>query len=178
MTALLLAEFENSNRLLEAARSAQSHKYRLVDTFSPCPVDGIHELLEPRRSHIRLAMFLGGMIMAAVAYGTEYYSAVIAYPYNSGGRPFDAWPTFVLFPFATGILVAALTGFAVFLIECGLPRLHDSLFAVEGFARASQDRFVIALARPDNDAEVCRATDFLRSYGAIAIRDLNTGGGS
>jgi hypothetical protein len=177
MTALLLAEFENSSRLLEAARSAQSEKYRLVDVFSPYPVEGIHELLERRRSHIRLAMFIVGVIMAAAAYGTEYYSAVIDYPYNSGGRPFNAWPTFMLFPFATGILVAALSGFAVFLIECGLPRLHDSLFAVEGFARASQDRFVMALARPADDVELRRATDFLRAQGAIVIRDLGTGGG-
>ena len=177
MTALLLAEFDNSRRLLEAARLARGENYRLIEAFSPCPVEGLYELLEHRRSHIRLAMFIGGMATAAIAYGAEYYSAVIDYPYNSGGRPFDAWPTFVLFPFATGILVAALTGFAAFLIECGLPRLHDRLFALEGFDRASQDRFFIALARPGDDPEARRAADFLRSHGAIAIRDLDTGGG-
>jgi hypothetical protein len=178
MTALLLAEFDNSTCFVDAARSAHREKYRLVDAFSPCPVDAVYELLEHRRGHIRLAMFIGGTAMAALAYGTQYYSAVIDYPYNSGGRPFDAWPTFMLFPFATGILVAALTGFATFLIECGLPRLHDRLFAIEGFGRASQDRFIIALARPGDDAEARYATDFLRAHGAIAIRDLDTGDGS
>ena len=57
------------------------------------------------------------MLIALVAYGTEYHSAVFSYPYNSGGRPFDAWPTFMLVPFATGILVAAIAGFITFLIE-------------------------------------------------------------
>jgi Protein of unknown function (DUF3341) len=178
MTALLLAEFVDSGRAVETARSAQAQHYRLVDAFSPFPVEGLHEFLEHRRSRIRPAMFIGGMAMALVAYGTEYYSAVVSYPYNSGGRPFDAWPTFMLFPFATGILIAALTGFTVFLIECGLPRLHDSLFAVEGFERASQDRFILAFARPDDDAEVQRAVGFLRARGAIAIRDLGPGSGS
>ena len=81
-------------------------------------------------------MFIAGMAMAALAYGTEYYSAVIGYPYNSGGRPFDAWPAFMLAPFAVGILLAAVVGFATFLIETGLPRLHNNLFAVIGAATA------------------------------------------
>lgn len=175
MTALLLAEFADSARFAEAARRARGARYRLLDAFTPFPVEGVHELLEQRRSRIRVAMFLGGVAMAALAFGTEYYSAVIAYPYNSGGRPFDAWPTFMLVPFAAGILLAAVTGFATFLIECRLPRLHEPLFAVEGFERASQDRFVLALARPEGDDEIRRAIEFFRSAGATAIRDLETG---
>ena len=52
-------------------------------------------------------MLAGGVVMAALAYGAEYYSAVISYPYESGGRPLDAWTAFMLVPFSTGILVAA-----------------------------------------------------------------------
>ena len=63
-------------------------------------------------------MFVAGMAMAALAYGLEYYSAVINYPYNSGGRPLDAWPAFMLVPFAIGILVASIAGFIAFLMAC------------------------------------------------------------
>jgi hypothetical protein len=172
MTALLLAEFSDSTRFVEAARRARGARYRLVDAFSPFPVKGIHELLDHRPSRIRLAMFVAGIATATLAYGTEYYSAVIAYPYNSGGRPFDAWPAFMLVPFATGILLAAIAGFATFLIESGLPRLHNDLFAVEGFDRMSQDRFGLAVARPEVDDEFTRAIEFLRGTGAIAIREV------
>jgi hypothetical protein len=172
MTGFLLAEFSDQRRFVEAARRAGSERYRLVNAYTPFPVDEIVELLEHRRSHIRLAMFIGGVAMAALAYATEYYSAAIDYPYNSGGRPFDAWPAFMLVPFATGILVAAITGFATFLIETELPRLHDPLFAVAGFERASQDRFVLALERPDTDDNRRHAIDVLRSAGAVAIREV------
>jgi hypothetical protein len=171
MTGLLLAEFSDQRRFVEAARRASGGRYRLVDAYTPFPVDEIFELLEHRRSHIRLAMFIGGVAMGALAYAVEYYSAAIDYPYNSGGRPFDAWPAFMLVPFATGILVAAIAGFATFLIETGLPRLHDPLFAVAGFERASQDRFVLALEWPDADDERRRVIDFLRGAGAAAIRE-------
>ena len=173
MTALLLAEFADSTRFAEAARRARGEHYRLVDAFMPFPVEGIHELLEQRKSHIRVAMFIGGVAMAAAAYGLEYYSAVIDYPYNSGGRPLDAWPAFMLVPFAIGILVAAIAGFATLLVECGLPRLHHALFAVEGFERASQDRFILALERPADDDEMRRALDFFRGAGATALREVD-----
>jgi hypothetical protein len=173
MTALLLAEFADSTRFVEAARRAHGAHYRLVDAFTPFPVDGMHELLDQRKSHIRVAMFVGGIGMAVAAYALEYYSAVINFPYNSGGRPLDAWPAFMLVPFATGILVAAIAGFAALLLECGLPRLHHALFAVEGFERASQDRFILALERPANNDEVRRALDFFRGAGATALREVD-----
>jgi Protein of unknown function (DUF3341) len=172
MTGLLLAEFSDQRRFVEAARRAGSGRYRLVDAYTPFPVDDVFELLENRRSHIRLAMLVGGVTMAALAYATEYYSAVIDYPYNSGGRPFDSWPAFMLVPFAIGILVAAIAGFAALLIETGLPRLHDPLFAAVGFERASQDRFLLAIARPEGDEERRRVIDLLRGYGAAAIREV------
>ena len=178
MTAWLLAEFADSRSFVEAARRARAAHYRLVDAFTPFPVEGVTEFLDHRPSHIRVAMFIAGMLMALVAYGTEYYSAVFSYPYNSGGRPFDAWPTFMLVPFATGILVAAIAGFITFLIECGLPRLHHSLFSVEGFERASQDRFVLALARPAGDDEQRRAIEFFRGAGASAVHEVKAEGGS
>ena len=171
MTAVLIAEFADSTRFVEAARRARNAHYRLVDAFTPFPVEGMHELLEQRKSHIRVAMFVGGVATAVAAYGLEYYSAVINYPYNSGGRPLDAWPAFMLVPFATGILVAAITGFTTLLVECGLPRLHHALFAVEGFERASQDRFILALERPAGGDEARRALDFFRGAGATALRE-------
>lgn len=172
MTALLLAEFADSRRFAEAARRARGERYRVVDAFTPFPVEGMHEILEQRKSHIRVAMFIGGVATAAAAYGLEYYSAVIDYPYNSGGRPFDAWPAFMLVPFATGILVAAIAGFATLLVECGLPGLHHALFAVEGFERASQDRFVLTIEQPDEEDDRQRAIDFLKRCGASSIKEV------
>lgn len=174
MPALLLAEFADSSRFIETAKRARGSDYRLIDAYTPFPVDGVADLLAHPRSRIRVAMFIGGIAMAALAYGLEYFSAVVNYPYNSGGRPLDAWPAFMLVPFATGILLAAITGFAAFLFECGLPRLHHPLFAVEGFERASQDRFVLAVERPRSLAALQDALDFFRAGGAMAIREVET----
>jgi hypothetical protein len=171
MTSWLLAEFSDPRRVVDAARHARAAHLQPIDAFTPYPVEGLDELLGLRPDRVRVVMFVAGMAMAALAYGTEYYSAVISYPYNSGGRPFDAWPAFMLVPFATGILAAAIAGFATFLITCRLPRLHHSLFAVERFERASQDRFILAVERPTDD-RLRQAIDFLRNAGATAIREV------
>ena len=149
---LLLAEFARFQTFRRNRQACAQRPLPAIDAYTPFPVEGVNDLLAHRHSRIRVAMFVGGIAMAALAYGLEYFSAVVNYPYNSGGRPLDAWPAFMLVPFATGILVAAIAGFTAFLVECGLPRLHHPLFAVEGFERASQDRFILAIERPAGNA--------------------------
>ncbi len=177
MTMWLLAEFADSQRIVDAARRARAAELRPVDAFTPFPVEDLDEFLDRHSDRIRLVMLVAGMAAAALAYGTEYYSAVVGYPYNSGGRPFNAWPAFMLVPFAIGILAAAIAGFAAFLIACRLPRLHHSLFFVDRFERASQDRFILAVARPADD-QITAAVDLLRNAGATAIREVRIEDGS
>jgi len=172
MTAVLLAEFARAHDLAAAAQAAPGRQCAVLDAFTPFPVAGVTAALPGRPSRIRIVMLLSGLAVAALAYATEAYSAVIDYPYNSGGRPLDSWPAFMLVPFATGILGAAIAGLAAFLVECGLPRLHFPLFAAEGFERASQDRFLLALAAPDDTGARARAIDWLRHAGAVAVREV------
>jgi hypothetical protein len=172
MSGLLLAEFAQANQLAEAARAASRANDSLLDAFTPFPVEGIAELLQGRPSRIRVAMFIAGLAMAVIAYGGEFYTAAIDYPYDSGGRPLDAWPAFMLVPFATGILLASVAGLTLFLWETGLPRLHHPLFAVEGFERISQDRFMLAVARPDGEDEKRQVIDRLERSGALTVREV------
>jgi hypothetical protein len=175
VTRALLAEFAHARDLKAAARAARPHNYRLLDAFTPHHVDGLSELLVTRSSKVRVAMFIAGLGVAALAYfAGEFYTAVVNYPYNSGGRPLDAWPAFMLVPFATGILGASIAGLATFLFETGLPRLHHPLFAVDGFERVSQDRFWLMLQRPESEADSRRAIDWLHQSGAAAVREVDT----
>ena len=73
-------------------------------------------------------MPIAALALAAAAYALEFWSAVYAYPIDSGGRPLNSWPIFLLVPFEVGVLAAAVAGFAALLVLCGLPRLHHPLF--------------------------------------------------
>ena len=172
MTHMLLAEFTEQRRLIEAVHRARDARIRVVDCYMPYPVEEMSVALYHRESRVRPVMFAGGVLMAALAYGLEYYSAVIDYPYNSGGRPFDAWPAFMLFPFAAGILVAAVCGFTAFLVEAGLPNLSSPLFAIDSFAGASQNRFLLAVELPQEDDDRSKVFQTLEGFGAVSVREV------
>jgi hypothetical protein len=174
MRTALLAEYLRAGELKRAAGLARRRSFRIVDAFTPHHVEGLSELLDVRRSHIRLVMFIAGVSVAALAYGAgEFYTAVVNYPYNSGGRPLNAWPAFMLVPFATGILGASIAGLATFLFETGLPRLHHRLFDVAGFELASQDRFWLMLATPEIAGDRQQAINLLREAGALSVREVD-----
>jgi hypothetical protein len=130
------------------------------------------ELLGSTSTRLRVVMFWSGMAVAAAAYGIEGWSAAFDYPINSGGRALNSWPAFMLFPFAIGIFGAALGGMIGLLVQTGLPRLHHPLFFVEGFERATQDRFMLALETPESATGKSDLTNRLRRAGAAKLWEL------
>lgn len=172
MSGFLLAEFSGADKLLTAARKARAAGVRAIDAFTPFVIEGLAQEIDQSRAHVRVAMFFGGVVVAALAYGTEWYSAVIDYPINSGGRPLHAWPTFLLVPFAVGIFGAAVSGLIAMFAQVGMPSLHHRLFEIPEFARASQDAFLLAIDRPQNERDLRRARAWLRKSGARAIWEV------
>jgi hypothetical protein len=117
-------------------------------------------------------MLIGGLAVAFFAFGLQYYSAVFAYPINSGGRPLNSWPVFLLVPFEVGIFAAALAGIIAFLHSCRLPRLHDPLFAIPGFERATQDRFFLLAAAAQDDEAGRALRHLLEQSGALVVTEV------
>ncbi|MCB1739025.1 MAG: DUF3341 domain-containing protein [Gammaproteobacteria bacterium] len=174
MSCLLIARFASAEALRAAAHQTRAAGFPALDAFAPFAVDGLAEALGVRRSRVRVAMLVGGLTVAAFAYGIEWYSAVVDYPIVSGGRALHAWPAFLLFPITVGILAAAICGVIAFLVETGMPALHHRCFALPGFDRVSQDGFLLALECPDEPLGVVAVRDCLQRTGAIALWTVQT----
>jgi hypothetical protein len=83
----LMAEFESPQTLLAAAHAVARAGYTKTDAFSPMPIHGLAEALG-FEEHILPKVVLGGGIMGLIGgYGLEYWTQVIAFPQNIGGRP-------------------------------------------------------------------------------------------
>jgi len=168
---LLLAEFATPETLLAAARRARDAEMTGLDAHTPFPVEGLAEALGLGPTRLRLAMLLGGIGGGILSYAMQWYSAVIDYPLNAGGRPLHSWPAFLVPAFEGTVFGAALTGIVGFLIATGLPRLHHPVFAAHGFGRASQDRFFLSVADPAVDAP--RLAALLDGLGPLALREIS-----
>ena len=165
---LLIAEFRDPNTLAAAARRAREAGLRNLDAHTPFAVPGLPEALGLPPSRLRLVMLLVGLGAAAVTYALCWYGAVVSYPLNSGGRPSHSWQTFLVLSFEAAILAAALTGFVGFFVANRLPRLHDQVFGIPGFERASQDRFFLSVADPAADER--RLSDLLDGLGLVSVQ--------
>jgi hypothetical protein len=171
MSGPLLAEFGDADGLLRAARRISRDGHHMIDALTPFPLPELDEVLDIKPSRIRIAMLIAGFGMAAFGYWLQWYSAVIDYPLNVGGRPLNSWPVFLIVPFEVGMLAAAIAGFVAFLVSCGLPSLHHPVFDVTGIERATQDRFFLlaeqAKAGPPNNLR-----HLLEHLGALTVTEV------
>jgi hypothetical protein len=111
------------------------------------------------RSRLGRLVFGGGLAGAMLGYGIQWYADVKAFPLQIGGRPVHAVPAFIPATFEATVLGAALAAFVGVLVALRLPELWHPVFEVEGFERASADRYWIAVGDEDPlfDAERTRA---------------------
>jgi hypothetical protein len=168
----VLAEFRTADDLLRAARAARAEGLGGIEAYSPYPIEGLDEAVGMRGNRVALAALLGGIAGGAGTYFLQWYSAVIDYPINVGGRPLHSWPSFIPPTFEITILGAALVAVATMLIANGLPRLHHPLFGVPEFELATRNRFFLCLraggARFDRD----RVDALLRSLDPLLVREV------
>jgi len=169
----LLAEFTSVDELVSAiARARAEGRYAAMEAYSPFPIEGLDEALGPRRDRMALFMLLGAIVGGIGTFALEWYSAVLDYPINVGGRPTGSWPAFLPPAIEMTVLGAALFGVIAMLIHNGLPRLHHPLFAVKAFQRASDDHFFLLLRADDPNFDARSAREFLDTLGSVTISEV------
>jgi hypothetical protein len=160
-----LAEFASSEALLSATRNARAKGFAGIEAYSPFPIEGLAEAMGFRANRVPLVVLLGGLAGGIGGYFMQWYSAVVSYPINSGGRPLHAWPSFIPATFELAVLGAALAGAIGMLALNGLPRLRHPLFEIAEFDLASRNRFFLCIRSDD-------ARDFLELQKPIRIWEV------
>lgn len=169
----VVAEFQRPEDVIAAARRLRAGGYRRFDAFAPAPLEELDEIVVPRpRIHLVLIMFLGGALGAFLCYFMEYYAAVMNYPINVGGRPYNSWPAFVPICWEICALFTVFAGFFAFFLFCRLPRLCHPIFDTPGFERASQDRFFLCVEARDTWFSAERVRAIFEQYGALRISEV------
>jgi hypothetical protein len=145
----LLAEFDEPDRLVSAARAAHQDGYRNMDAYTPFPVEHLAEVIGFHTTRLPLLILGGGVVGCLGAFLLQYWVSVSAYPVNIGGRPLNSWPSFIPVTFELTVLIAALTAVFGMLGMNGLPMPYHPLFNVPRFAQASRDRFFLCIEARD-----------------------------
>jgi hypothetical protein len=160
----LMAEFESPEDLIEATRGAYDEGYRMMEAYTPFPVEGLAEALGFHRNRVPRIVLIGGVIGGLSGYFMQWYSAVISYPLNVGGRPLHSWPAFIPVTFELTVLGASLAAVVGMLAMNGLPRPHHPVFNVPGFVLASNDRFFLSIQARDPRFDPATTREFLATF--------------
>ena len=168
----LLAEFRAPEEIVRAAERVHAAGYRKVDAYTPYPMEEVLDALHLHESHVPKLALAGGLVGMAGGWGLQYWSQVIAYPLNIGGRPFNSWPAFVIPTFETTVLGAALATVVGMLLLNGFPQPYHPVFNVKSFATASRDRFFLCIEARDPRFDLEKTRELLRGLGASEVSEM------
>ncbi len=103
----LIAEFDDPNRLVEVTQSAYDRGFRLMEAYTPFPVEGLDLALGYYRNKVPQTVFAGALLGGLSGFLLQCWSAMVYYPHNIAGRPLYSWPAFIPITFETTILGGA-----------------------------------------------------------------------
>jgi hypothetical protein len=168
----MMAEFESGPALLAGIRALRDLGVSRFDAFTPYEVAGLQELLGVRRSRLTWIALGFGLVFGGGAYLLQWWINVVDYPLDIGGRPYHSSPAFIPIAFEMTVLFASLAALISAIVLGGLPRLWHPVFEVDGFERASIDRFWLAVGPGDAALDRARDTAALVAVGALRVEWL------
>lgn len=166
----VMAEFDNGNDLVEAARKTMAQGYTRVEAYSPVPIEELNDIIHKKRTVLPKLVLGGGLTGMATGFGLQYWASVIEYPMNIGGRPLASWTTFIVPSYELTILFAALTAAIGMIVLSGLPQPYHPVFNVERFSMASSDKFFLVIE--SSDPRFGDAAAFLQGTGAKGVYEV------
>jgi len=163
----LVAEFSSEHAFTEALAALSRERYHEIETFAPYDIPALDARLGHRRSPIGWVALVGGVAGLVIGYGIQWWANVHDYPLHIGGRPIHAVPAFIPATFEATVLGAALALVFGLAIWVRAPTLWAPVDEIDGFERASIDRFFIALFQFSSNDDRLHAERILREAGAV-----------
>lgn len=168
----VVAEFDNPDTLLAAAHRVREAGYTRMNAYSPFPVHGLDEAIGFHDTKVQWTIGIAGVTGCVAGMSLQYWTSVVAYPMNVGGRPLFSWPSFIPVAYECTILFAGLAAVVGMLAFNGLPKPYNPIFNTPGFELASQSRFFFCIEATDPKFDEFEASRLLEGLGAVRVSSV------
>lgn len=156
----LLAEFENPEQIMRAARAVHEAGYEVWDCHTPFPVHGLDKAMGVKPTILPVVVFFCGVIGMSLGFFMQWFTnassmkawffgMVRGYEYMISGKPMMSLPAWIPVIFEMTVLFSAIATVGLMLVFNGLPRLYHPVFKSKRFARATDDRFFVVIEASD-----------------------------
>ena len=167
-----MAEYSSPEALVEACEGAREAGYTQLDAYTPYPIEKVWEAIGHHRSKLPLIVLAAGLLGAFCGFFLQYWSSVIEYPMNIGGRPLNSWVAFIVPTFETTILFAAFGAVLGMFALNGLPRPYHPAFHVERFSAASRDSYFLLIGTIDKKFDPEATRQLLERFNPIEVNEV------
>ncbi len=177
----LLAEFDDVNQVVLAARAVRQAGYQRWDVHSPFPIHGIDPAMGIRPTILPWIVLVCGLTgLSAGAFLTIWtmsggmsiptpFGEWMPYDYLISGKPLNSLPAFIPVILELTILLAAFGGvFGMFMLN-RLPLLSHPLLAHEKMRRVTDDRFFILIEARDDLFDQHATVELLEPFAPLSM---------
>lgn len=162
----LVGIFKNEGKLLAAVRCLRENKIAISDVYSPYAIHGIDEAMGVRRSRLAWVTLIAGFIGLVLAMYFQFWTSVVDWPVNVGGKPDNSTLAFLPVTFEITVLFGGLATVVAFLFRGKLFLGLKPKFFHEGI---SDDTFALVLEHKDASFDEGEAKQIMLEFGAEQV---------
>jgi len=166
---VMLAEFENPVKLLEAAQKLRDAGYKNFDCHSSFPIHGMDQAMGLKRSPLGYIVFVIAMLGLLGGITLEWWTSTIDYPLVISGKPFFSYQAYGPVAFAIMVLSGAFVALFGMLALNKLPMYYHKLFNSRNFERAMNDGFFVSIDAADPNFDQKNTGKWLEEIGGKNI---------
>jgi len=165
---VLVATFPHVDDLLRAVRKARHETFRVYDVFTPFPVHGLDEAMGVRHTRLPKITLIAGLTGLCCALLLQFYTNVLDWPLNVGGKPDNTTLAFIPISFELTVLFAGLTTVGAFFLRTKLYPGKQAWLVTPG---VTNDVLALVLRMPSDAESDQRARALLGECGAASVTE-------
>jgi len=131
--------FDDEQKLLAGIKAVKEKKVEIDEIYTPYPM---HEVIEAMgiKSRFTFVAFLYGFSAVVGVLAFLYYTSVISWPINYGGKPTSAFPSFIIITLVLTIASITILSLLTFSVRA---KIFPGKKYVLPDLRATDDKFVM-----------------------------------
>ncbi len=155
----IIGVFDDEQKFVSAMEDLKANSITIKEVYTPYPIHDVFHLLE-RKTRFTYAAFLYGVAAVIGVLGFLYYTSVIDWPLNFGGKPTNAFPSFIVITIILTILSITILSLFTFSI---VARVYPGKTPKMPDIRSTDDKFVMVVDRHSS------ASAMLKENGATEV---------
>jgi ABC-type dipeptide/oligopeptide/nickel transport system permease component len=164
-TTHIIGVFDSKSDLLAGIEGAQSKNFTIDEIYTPYPVMEAIDAMK-RKSRFTIAAFIYGAAAVIGVLSFLYWTSVIDWPINYGGKPTNAFPSFIIITLVLTILTVTLGSLFTFSVRA---RIFPGKKYFLPDERATDDKFIMLFDKKTSGGGFEAISTVLKATGASEV---------